>query len=599
MASVSPPSTVSVDVVVWGGGTGGVAAALQSARAGVETLLLTPGPWLGGMLSSAGVCAPDGHELSCWQTGLWGAFLRGIAEREPSGVDQNWVSCFGFRPDTAEQLLRDWVAREPKLRWWPGCQLLEVTCKGDRIEQLRVSRADRQDRIHGSVVVDGSDLGDVLAQAEVPHRWGWEAQEQWNEPSAPTRKRLASDNFFRNQPVQSPTWVSFGQESAADVPNHPTVEPSGAFAGCLASFGLARTLSYGRLPGGLVMLNWPLHGNDWHQGLDRSISANASDRLDLETEMQAHSLAFLDQLQHCSDGWLTPGEGIPGSGSPLALMPYWREGRRLIGRSTVTERDLLPIHDGARRGPLPLNSEGNCTSIAVGTYANDHHYPGEDWPLAPKSCRWGGRWTGTPFCISYDALVSDQASNLLMADKAFSVSHMANGATRLQPLILNIGQAAGLAAAQAVQRKCRPAELPVRSLQMALLRDDQAPAAVLPLWDWPWWHPNWLQAQCDGLDHPDQIDAFGGLNGSRKLERPTADQAPAAPHQIGVEGVLRRLDPFRTNLECADGDWPLITLEPGVANWLEGLDGGERVRLRAIRNPWGAWLRVLGGTQLS
>lgn len=36
-----------VPVVVWGGGSGGVAAALQAARSGVATLLLTPGGWLG------------------------------------------------------------------------------------------------------------------------------------------------------------------------------------------------------------------------------------------------------------------------------------------------------------------------------------------------------------------------------------------------------------------------------------------------------------------------------------------------------------------------------------------------------------------------
>ena len=51
-------------VVVWGGGTGGVAAALQAARSGADTLLLTPGAWLGGMVSAAGVCCPDGNELT-------------------------------------------------------------------------------------------------------------------------------------------------------------------------------------------------------------------------------------------------------------------------------------------------------------------------------------------------------------------------------------------------------------------------------------------------------------------------------------------------------------------------------------------------------
>ena len=58
-------STTQVPLVVWGGGTGGVASAVQAARHGIRTLLLTPGAWLGGMVSAAGVSAPDGHELSC------------------------------------------------------------------------------------------------------------------------------------------------------------------------------------------------------------------------------------------------------------------------------------------------------------------------------------------------------------------------------------------------------------------------------------------------------------------------------------------------------------------------------------------------------
>ena len=125
---------------------------------------------------------------------------------------------------------------------------------------------------------------------------------------------------------------------------------------------------------------------------------------------------FLRELERCSGGWLTAADAFPSTNPSLALMPYWREGRRLRGRATVTEVDLLPVADGARRAPL------SAQSIAIGTYANDHHYPGDDWPLAPKSCRWGGRWTGTPFCIPFEALLSDTISNLLAAEKCFSVA---------------------------------------------------------------------------------------------------------------------------------------------------------------------------------
>lgn len=53
-----PPELIQVPVLVWGGGTGGVAAALQAARSGARSLLLTPGGWLGGMVSGAGGVLP-------------------------------------------------------------------------------------------------------------------------------------------------------------------------------------------------------------------------------------------------------------------------------------------------------------------------------------------------------------------------------------------------------------------------------------------------------------------------------------------------------------------------------------------------------------
>ena len=579
---------MSWDVVVWGGGTGGVAAAVQSARSGAGTLLLTPGPWLGGMLSAAGVCAPDGHELSCWQTGLWGQFIRTLALASSEGLDHNWVSCFGFRPEQAEKLLLHWVMQLPSLQWWSGCELLDVQRKGDRIQSIRVDCNGSIQTISGTQWIDGSDLGDLIAKADAPYRWGWESKETWDEPSAPEQARLDQELFFAEQPVQSPTWVVMGQ-LGKDRPAQFPHTPAPPFERCLERFGLERTLTYGRLPGGLVMLNWPLNGNDWHQGLQRCISQEADLRASLATDMQEHSCRFLQELERCSCGWLTAADAFPSANPSLALMPYWREGRRLRGRATVTELDLLPVTDGARRGPL------TAQSIAVGTYANDHHYPGDDWPLASKSCQWGGRWTGTPFCIPYDALLNDSVSNLLAAEKCFSVSHMANGATRLQPLILNIGQAAGLAASLAVQQRIDPSDLPADSVQHRLINDPVAPAAVVPLWEWPGWHPHWRDAQMHALNHLDAVDGEGRLDQASRhgLELPGAHQTPLEPRAVEISGRLLRNDDqlyqLQTGLELLN----LITLEPGVERCLSQLPHNTQVRLIATENPWGAWWRVL------
>ena len=601
------PSIDAVDVLVWGGGTGGVAAAIQAARGGATTLLLTPGSWLGGMVSAAGVCCPDGNELTPWQTGLWGAFLRELERREPDGLDHNWVSCFGYRPTTAEQILQDWVRAEPKLIWWPSCRLLEVEREGALISSVRVETAGEQQRVHCQVVIDGSDRGDLLPLAEAPFRLGWEPKEQWDEPSAPSAERIRSEPFFKEHPVQSPTWVVMGQLQSDQLKPDALAEmqPNGTpclpapFAQACETFGLERTITYGRLPGGLVMLNWPLHGNDWHWGLERGFNKDSAQEAELFCQMQAQSLRFAKALDEASGGWLQLGQAFPATaGSPapwLAAMPYWREGRRMIGRATVIEQELLPLAEGAPLAPLPLDRNGALQSIAVGNYANDHHYPGADWPLAPKSCRWGGRWTGTPFCIPYGALLSQAVDNLLAADKAFSTSHMANGATRLQPLILNVGQAAGAAAALAVQLNCRPAALQARHVQERLIGDPLAPSAVLPLWDTPWHHPQWRERQLSALADPTNWihQAPNPLRGLAADE--AGDRIPTERLAAHWQGRLVPDGSGGYTLHQAQGiSWPLITLEPSIHRWLAQHERPIDTNLVGVVNRWGPWLRVIG-----
>ena len=588
-------------VLVWGGGTGGVAAAVQAARSGANTLLLTPGRWLGGMVSTAGVCCPDGNELAPWQTGLWGAFLRALYQTEPEGLDQNWVSCFGYRPTTAERILQNWVQLLPNLQWWTDCQLLDVERSRSAVQAVLIQRAGDVHRIGCDVVIDGSDRGDLLPLADAPFRFGWEAQELWEEPSAPSEQRLKTESFFLEQPVQSPTWVVMGQLKSDQllVDLASGLDPDGTpllpepFEQACAAFGLERTISYGRLPGGLVMLNWPLHGNDWHRGLERAFGADPKAEQELMTEMQVHSLHFADELQRCSAGWLMQGEAFPqeaGSPAPwLAAMPYWREGRRMIGLQTVIEQELLPQTTGQSIAALPLNDAGALQSIAVGNYANDHHYPGSDWPLASKSCRWGGRWSGTPFCIPYQALVSAELDNLLTADKCFSTSHMANGATRLQPLIFNVGQAAGAAAALSIRLRRPLAALPVRLIQELLIEEPTAPSGIVPLWDTPWHHPSWQKRQRACLDNPELLGSDGCWLGQ---EEHILMAPPPQPQQAVWSGTLVPDHNGGYELELVSGRrWPLITLEPELSDWLANQERPKAIELLAVDNAWGPWLR--------
>ncbi|MEG3898724.1 MULTISPECIES: FAD-dependent oxidoreductase [unclassified Microcoleus] len=507
-------SVLKADVLVVGGGTGGTAAAVQAARRGAKTILVSEFPWLGGMLTSAGVSAPDGNELAAFQTGLWGAFLRELQQRQPGGLDWGWVSFFTCDPRIGAEIFADWVKFLPNLQWISGQIAQDVLVEGSRISGVRFADFT----VSAKITLDATELGDLLALAEVGHRWGWEFQAEWGEPSAP----IAPNHLTERYSVQAPTWVAimqdFGEGAVAPEIPAPPVDNPDRFIGAWDGYTPEQFLNYGRLPGGLLMINWPIRGNDYGEGVDRLIKSEAS-RQEFLQESLWHTQSFARFIQT----QLGPRYGLAENifpiskienqqNSPLlssfALHPYYRESRRLRGISTVTEQDILPVV-GGRVAKLPINYQGICETIAIGNYANDHHYTSGDIPLQPKSIRWGGRWTGTPFTIPYSALIPASADGLLVCEKNISVSHIANGATRLQPTVMNIGQAAGMAAALCAESGCQPRDLPVRVLQEALLQDSEARAAVIPLFNLTPDRSDWLDLQRYYLDRPQAYPASG------------------------------------------------------------------------------------------
>ena len=68
--------SIKTDVLVIGGGAGGTAAAIQSAREGVQTVLVEYTPMLGGMLAAAGVSCTDGNDSLAG--GFWKSFRNAL-----------------------------------------------------------------------------------------------------------------------------------------------------------------------------------------------------------------------------------------------------------------------------------------------------------------------------------------------------------------------------------------------------------------------------------------------------------------------------------------------------------------------------------------
>jgi hypothetical protein len=168
----------------------------------------------------------------------------------------------------------------------------------------------------------------------------------------------------------------------------------------------------------------------------------------------------------------------------------------------------------------------------------------------------------------------------------------------LQPLVLNIGQAAGLAAALAVRAGLPAAAVPVADIQRGLIEDPIAPAGPMPLWDTPWHHPEWARRQLQALADPAAVTASAQLLGSAGAGAATA--APAEPGEALWNGELRP-DGQGGFALAVEGSgipgsrprlWPLITLEPALHAWLLEQDRPRPVALIGCANPWGPWLRV-------
>ncbi len=468
-AAQAPPA--APEVVVVGGGLSGTFAALQAARLGASVLLLEETPWLGGMLTAAGVSAIDGnHRLP---SGLWGEFRDSLYARYggPAAVETGWVSNTLFEPAVAQEILRNMVAATPRISLQPEAQLLTLQRQGTGWEGVFLQKNQRH-AFRCRVLVEATEQGDWLRALGVPRDLGMDSRAASGEAFAPAEA---------NDIVQDLTYVAilkdYGPGADRTIPRPRGYDPD-AFRCCCETadpsqknsslIDCARMLSYGRLPNGKYMINWPNCGNDIYLQL---ADTTPDERRRLLEAAKLHTLRFVYFMQHelgyrqlgIAEGEFPTSDGLP-------LIPYYREAARIRGLVRLTVNHLLRPFDQ----PEALYRTG----IAVGDYPIDHHHKKN--PAAPAIDFINIK---TPsFNLPLGALIPPDFPNLIAAEKSISVSNIVNGASRLQPVIMGIGQAAGALAALAVQLGVPTAEVPVRLVQASLL---QQGAYLMPYIDVP------------------------------------------------------------------------------------------------------------------
>lgn len=408
------------DVVVVGGGAGGTSAGIQSARSGASVLIVEETPWLGGMLTSAGVSAFDGNYRL--RGGLFGEFCDSLAGRY-GGYDAlktGWVSNVLFEPKVGAEIFMNMSAPLESLTiaMETNCVSVKRSRKGWR---LVLDGPDGRRIVNAKVLVDGTELGDIARMCGVP---------------------CNSTQVDTIAAVQDLTYVvtvqDFGPDSDRTIPCPDGYDP-GLYSDCLSrGHSVGQMLSYGALPGGKMMLNWPISGNDCYvKDITRMLPSGRAAAIDSAKRIALGYLYYIQTELGQKNIGIAEGEYPTDDGLPM--IPYYRDSRRIEGEVTFTLADI----------DRPYSNTLYRTAVAVGDYPVDHHhYRNPDWRDLPQL-----EFHPVPsFSVPFGVMVPKEAEDILVIEKAVSVTCVANGATRLQPVVMEIGQAAGIAAAVAARR---------------------------------------------------------------------------------------------------------------------------------------------------
>ncbi|MEP7303775.1 MAG: FAD-dependent oxidoreductase [Caldimonas sp.] len=520
VANAPPEREIECEVLIAGGGMGGVAAALAAARRGCRTCLLEETDWLGGQLSAQGVPALDEHEHieSFGGTASYYALRAALRDHYRQGTggagsrpDFNpgdcWVTRLAFEPAVGAKAMLDLLAphlASGRLQLFLRSKTVAVDSDETRIRSLLALDLDtgRTIRFRAAMTIDATELGDLLPLAGAEYRVGAEAMAETGEAHAQPHEAKAHC-------VQSFTYT-FAAERRPEGERHVLPEPA-RYRHYRAAQPYSLTIDvhggeiygeesgrleyrlYERMPGtkgglwtyrrllsaellgaraahDLTLFNWP--GNDYR---DRSIiDRPAAEVAASLQDAKRVSLGFLHWLQ--TEAPATAGRhGAPeimlrpdamGTADGLSKHPYIRESRRIVALKTIIEPEVSVQHQpGPRAAPF-------ADSVGIGWYPIDIHRSGDD--DVGLSCR------TRPFQIPLGALIPLRIDNLIAACKNIGTTHLTNGCYRLHPVEWNIGEAAGALAAFALEHGLTPAA--VRAERLAPFQQSLADEGVPLAW---------------------------------------------------------------------------------------------------------------------
>lgn len=524
---IASACTKQYDVVIVGGTPGGIMSAISASRMGHSVLLLERSSTIGG-LPANGLGATDIATRGA-TTGLFLEFVNRVKDHyvQTYGADSQQVkdcsSGYHFEPSVAQRVFQQMLAECRGITIRTMRQFdsdpSRLSLKDGRIEEILVTdrNTGRQERCKGKIFIDATYEGDLGAAAGIPFRIGREGMDELHEPIAgkvykywggpvgpgttyeadgtiqaynyrlcltqdtanqvPFRK---PERYDRNEYVSLVDDILYGYHTGVKSlevtpqmreANRDTILAGGRTLIPDDRWGIHKVTNMVRLPNGKTDANnqhmafistdlpeenqlWPTASWEWRDAF--------AQRLRDYTEglfwFAGHDEAVPEQFRKEVLSWGYAADEYPDNGN-FPRQVYVREGRRFEGMYFFTANDA---QDPGERGPVHRDG------ITASHYALDSH---------AHHKREAGRihldgflsFRTRVYNVPYGVIVPREVSNLLLPVPV-SGSHIGFSTLRMEPCWMALGQAAGTAAALAIDTHTTVQDLSVPLLQDELLK---------------------------------------------------------------------------------------------------------------------------------
>jgi hypothetical protein len=522
LSTVAVAAEPTYDVVVYGGTSGGVAAAVQVARMGKTALLIEPGKHLGG-LTSGGLGATDiGNKAAIGGIGreFYGRVYQYYAQdsawtrqtreayqgRKGRGIDKDTM--WTFEPHVAEAIYRQMI-EEAKVPVVLGQRLdlkAGVKMEGNRIAAITMESGQTY---RGRMFIDATYEGDLMAKAGVAYAVGRESNRQYGETLNGVQTKQAKYHQFVKpvDPYVKPgdpasgllPGVSAGgpgeegtgdrrvqaynfRMCTTDVPENRRPWPKPAGYDPARYELLLRNFEAGDLRVPWAPIWMPNRKTDTNNNF-----AISTDNIGMNYDYPDGDYATRERILREHE---TYQKGLMWTlaNNPRVPEKVRAEFQRLgLAKDEFVDNDHWPhqlyVREARRMVSDYVMTENNCKGLRVaedpvglGAYGMDSHntqryVSPQGFAINEGDVEVGGF---SPYPVSYRSIVPKrgQCANLLVP-VCLSATHIAYGSIRMEPVFMILGQSSATAAVQAIDAAVDVQSLDYAKLRPRLLADKQ------------------------------------------------------------------------------------------------------------------------------